>query len=66
MPAPNPVAARTDQPLANAAAAKAIASHGENEIPLLCLEACPRIVASARKIAKETFEALESARLAGA
>lgn len=55
-----------DQPLANEAASKATACHSENEIPLLCIEACPRIVASARKIAKETFEAQESARLAGA
>ena len=55
-----------DQPLAGAAASKATACHSDNEIPLLCIEACPRIVASARKIAKETFEAKEAARLAGA
>ncbi len=33
-------------------------------IPLLCLEACPHIVSAARKIAKETFEAKEAARIA--
>jgi len=33
-------------------------------IPLLCLEACPNIVSAARKIAKETFEAKEAARIA--
>jgi sirohydrochlorin cobaltochelatase len=32
--------------------------------PLLCLEACPHIVSAARKIAKETFEAKEAARIA--
>ncbi|MBL9133194.1 MAG: hypothetical protein JNG86_18435 [Verrucomicrobiaceae bacterium] len=33
-------------------------------IPLLCIEACPRIVSAARKIAKETHEAREAARMA--
>ena len=56
----------TDQALANEAASKAAACHGGDEIPLLCLEACPRIVATARKIAKETFAAKEAARLAEA
>ncbi|MBE7496510.1 MAG: hypothetical protein HS117_16320 [Verrucomicrobiaceae bacterium] len=32
-------------------------------IPLLCIEACPHIVSAARKIAKETFEAKEAARI---
>ena len=34
-------------------------------IPLLCIEACPHIVSSARKIAKEAFEAKEAQRKTG-
>ena len=34
-------------------------------IPLLCIEACPHIVSSARKIAKEAFEAKEVQRKTG-
>lgn len=47
-----------EQPLSGPAACKAAAAQDTGStLPLLCIEACPRIVTTARKIAREQFEA---------
>lgn len=45
------------QPMAGEAAVKTQPNHGQNALPLLCIEACTHIVSAARQIARETAEA---------
>jgi len=48
------------RPMSGDAAAKTLPNHAPKAIPLLCIEACTHIVSTARKVAREAFEAAKA------